>query len=346
MFENIISVTENPEEDVYDLTVDHPDHTFFANGINVSNCSHAVSYAIDSYYCAWLMTYYEPEWLCAYLETMSNDPEDKERAISEIKSLGYKIVPIDINIAVKDWSVLLNKRLMPSFLTCKGVGEAAIDEIMENRPYKDVYDLLWNSDGSWKHSKFNKRALESLIQLGAFESMDLIGEGKMFSSYKQMHHILIENMDLLKKSTKRDPHVGRKNFEMLLKQTSGMAEWTKDERITFYKELVGDLNLDIVISEEMQEKLQNMNVKSIQDWDCKDVYWFILTDVTVKQTKTGKNYLLLNVVGSNGKQQKIFCWGGGDIDKLKKNQPYVAELDKSDFGYSTSVFKLREITKQ
>ena len=307
------------------------------------NKSHAISYAIDSYYCAWLLTHYEPEWLCAYLETMSGNPEDKERAISEIKSLGYKIVPIDINIATKDWSVLPNKRLMPSFLTCKGVGEAAVDEIFEHRPYKNIYDLLWNADGSWKHSKFNKRGFESLIKLGAFQSMDLIGEGKTFSSYKHMHHILVENMDLIKKTTKKEPGVGLKNFDMLLKSTIGMEEWTKEERIDFYKELVGDLNLDILVSDELRSKLQRMGVKSIEEWENKEIYWFVVTDVVLKQTKNGKNYLLISAVGNNSKQQKIFCWNGGDPEKIKKNCPYVAELDKSDFGYSTSAFKLKEI---
>ena len=105
------------------------------------NKSHAVSYAIDSYYCAWLMTYYKEEWLCAYLEAMSSNPDKRKKAISEIKKLGYKIVPTDINHADKYWTILDGKRFMPSFLSCKGVGEAAIDEIIENRPYREIDDL-------------------------------------------------------------------------------------------------------------------------------------------------------------------------------------------------------------
>ena len=63
------------------------------------NKSHAVAYALDSYYCAWLMTYFEEEWLCAYLESMEGNPDKRGKAFSEVKALGYEIVPIDINHA-------------------------------------------------------------------------------------------------------------------------------------------------------------------------------------------------------------------------------------------------------
>ena len=63
------------------------------------NKSHAVSYAINSYYCAWLMTYYEEEWITSYLEAVSSNPNKLSKALSETKKMGYKITKIDINKA-------------------------------------------------------------------------------------------------------------------------------------------------------------------------------------------------------------------------------------------------------
>jgi DNA polymerase III alpha subunit len=63
------------------------------------NKAHAVSYAIDSYYCAWLMTYHEEEWLSAYLESMSSNPDDRAKAFAEVRGLGYKISNVDVNYA-------------------------------------------------------------------------------------------------------------------------------------------------------------------------------------------------------------------------------------------------------
>ena len=73
------------------------------------NKSHAVCYAIDSYYCAWLLTYFEEEWLCAYLEAMSGNDKKRSKAFSEVKTLGYTIVPIDINYADTSWTILDGK---------------------------------------------------------------------------------------------------------------------------------------------------------------------------------------------------------------------------------------------
>jgi DNA polymerase-3 subunit alpha len=88
------------------------------------------------------MTYYEKEWLCAYLESMSGNDKKRVTAFNEVRRLGYKIDPIDINYAEKSWTILDGKRFMPSFMTCKSVGEAAVDEIMANRPYTSVEGMV------------------------------------------------------------------------------------------------------------------------------------------------------------------------------------------------------------
>ena len=59
------------------------------------NKSHAVAYSLISYQCTWLLTYYEPEWVSAFL---SREPEKKkENAINIAKALGYSIQPVDVN---------------------------------------------------------------------------------------------------------------------------------------------------------------------------------------------------------------------------------------------------------
>ena len=142
------------------------------------NASHAVSYAINSYYCAWLLTHYEEEWVTAYLEAVSGNPKKLAKALSEVKSLGYTVSRVDINKSDRMWVCSDNKTLVPSFSSCKGIGDAAVQEILQNRPYANVLDLLWNEDGSWKHSKLNKRAMSVLIQLRAFETVEQNGQWK------------------------------------------------------------------------------------------------------------------------------------------------------------------------
>lgn len=305
------------------------------------NASHAVSYAIDSYYCAWLLTYFEEEWLCAYLESMSGTDEKRAKAFSEVKSLGYKIVNVDINYATKSWTILDGKRFMPSFLSCKGVGEAAVDEIIENRPYKSVENMLWNEDGSWKHSKFNKRALEALIAIKAFDSLDCIGHDKTFNGYKQMNEIIVNRNSSIKKYTKKNPTIGMEAFREALLDTNNMDEWTRTEMVDNSIKYLGSFNPALLIPNEVLDKLESNGVRSIDDLSDNDIYWFIISDVKQKKTKTGKPYLLLTVVGLGGQNKRIFCWGWDGITEFPKYSVCIAEITVDSYGNKTFMKKIK-----
>ena len=307
------------------------------------NASHAVSYAIDSYYCAWLLTYFEEEWLCAYLESMSGNDDKRAKAFSEVKALGYKIVPIDVNYATKSWTILEGKRFMPSFLSCKGVGESAIDEIIENRPYKNIEELLWNDDGSWRHSKFNKRALEALIGIRAFDSLDCVGEERTFNSYKQMHHVLIEKNGDIKKTTKKNPTLGMENFRNLLIESSSTEEWTRPELVENSIKYLGSFNSSVLMSQDLLEKLESRGVKSIDELEGSDVYWFIVSDVKQKKTKNGKPYLLLMAAGLESQTKRIFCWGWDGRTEIPKYATCISEITVDDFGNKTFMSKVKVI---
>lgn len=303
------------------------------------NKSHAVSYAIDSYYCAWLMTYYEEEWLCGYLEAMSGNPKKRAKAFSEIKKLGYKVTPIDINYATRSWTILEGRKFMPSFLSCKGVGTAAIDEIIENRPYDSIDDLLWEPTGKWRHSKFNKRALENLIKIKAFGSMDLVGDGP-FESYKHMHEVLIGKNANIKKWTKKDPDRGKNAYKEILLESGGCAEWTRRELAQHSIDLLGSFNASSLMSQDLQDRLDEKGVRPIDDHTGLDLYWFVVMDVKQKLTKNKKQYLLITAAGLGG-NVRMFCWGWDGETDLPLYSICVAEVDRNDFGHSTKMWKLK-----
>lgn len=340
---NIRSITSVGKHQTFDLEVAHPDHQFYlANGMLTSN-SHAVAYAIDSFWCAWMMTYHEEQWLTAYVESMLGNPDKKAKAFGEIKKLGYTIVPIDINYANKSWSVLPGKRFMPSLLSCKGVGETAADEIIASRPYTSIEQLLYNDDGSWRPSKFNKRALETLIRIGALDSLGCVGDGKLFNSYRHMNEVLIENSDAIKKSPKRDPHVGRKTMYELARALAPMDEWSKKEQAENHIEAFGSLDVTSLLDPAVFAKLEEKGVRSIDEWDKKDYYWFCVQEAIPKKTKAGKNYLILKVTGPVGKVYKLNAWGWDGVRKFDPLSMCLAEVDSNDFGFSTVLWRCKEI---
>lgn len=329
------------KQQTYDLEVNHPDHQYYlANGTLTSN-SHAVSYAIDSYYCAWLMTYYEEEWLCAYLEAMSNSIDRRKKAFSEIKKLGYTVEPIDINYASDSWTILPGKKFMPSFSSCKGVGSSAIEEIVRMRPFDDFESIFWDENGKWRLSKFNKRALKSLIKIRAFNSLDVVGEGKLFSSYRAMYEIMVEHLGEIRRSLKRDPFEGRNRFRELVVEYSGMEEWPKKVLAEYSKELLGSFKASDLVSPELMEGLRERKVKSVDDYDGNDIYWFIVANVKKKTTKNGKPYLLITAAGEDGGQITMFCWGWDGETELPEFAVCAGEIDKNNFGYSTKWWRLK-----
>lgn len=328
----------------YDLEVDHPDHQFYlANGLLTSN-SHAISYAVNSYYCAWLLTYYPDEWIASYLDTSSSNPTKLAKAISEVKSMGYRVTRVDINQSSANWRPIGDKKLAPSFTSCKGIGDAAIVEILNNRPYKDIYDLLWNEDGSWKHKKLNKRTLQTLMKLRALESIDW---RKDFKSYRHMHDLIIDNWDNLRKRTKKDPYKGQNILKELLVQEDSMItkEWSIQDIAKNTLTLMGTIDLDSLLPEEFHEKLREKNIRNLDDYSKPDVYWFMITDVKKKKTRHGKPYLMPTVMTLSGETHRMFVWGTPENAELMKYSIAAAQVDKSDFGFATRWSKIISLTK-
>lgn len=373
---NIKSIEPIGNHMTFDLEVDHPDHQFYlANGVLTSN-SHAVAYAIDSFWCAWLLTYHEEEWLRSYLESMSSTPAQRLKAFGEVKGLGWSIVPIDINLASEGWTALPGKRLMPSIVSCSGVGDSAFEEIKANRPYSSIEELLWTDDFEWKHSKFNRKAMEALVKIGAFESVGIVGEGKIFKNYHQMHEVMfgshvetvtkkrdgklveeeveVDHYNSLRRRTKKEPHAGITALYELLKRYDDVPDWTPAEKAQNMVDVFGTLDVTLIVDPNVIDSLQRKNVTSIDDIEHgqTDVAWFITVIAspkkgapsggTLKRTKNGKEYVQAFVMGSNGIVKKLTMWGVKRIPD--PYTVYVAEVKRDDYGMSTSATRMKALT--
>ncbi len=300
------------------------------------NKSHAVAYAVDSYYCAWLMTYFEEEWLCAYLESMEGNPDKRGKAFSEVKALGYDIVPIDINFADKNWTILEGKKFMPSFSSCKGIGETAIDEITASRPYSSFDDMFWDENGKWQLSKFNKRAMESLIRIGALDSMDIIGPGRLFESYKHVYETIIPNWSKLRKSLKKNPFEGRDLFHLAIEENVNCGEWSRSEIVKNDMDLLGSVSVEKIVPPAHLQRFNQEGWLPLDEYSGKYFYWFIVMSSIPRKTKNGKNYLRLKVMGQNGKQEWMNVWSWNGVDEIDPYSVCVAQISENPFGKSTS----------
>jgi len=318
------------------------------------NKSHAVCYAITTWQCAWFLTYYPDEWIATYIDycaiskgkvTGKEDP--KAIAIKEAKALGYELTKPDINVSEYEFAVhpTKAKTLVPSFSSLAHVGKTAVSEIKQFRPYTSVKDLLINPDGSWRHSKFNKSALTTLIKLEALGSMDIVGEGKTFKNYKQAYMVLVEKNDLFKRITSRKKNNDiTADLEAAIAEVQSVEDWTKAEKLEFTKELAGSVDFDLLLPKDAREKLDELGFESIDNWSEKGNYWAIVASAGLAKTKTGKTYLKLRLFAEANKEVTCFIWGWkGDVN-LVQNDVIVGLFDKSDFGFSAYQNKIYKIS--
>jgi hypothetical protein len=116
------------------------------------------------------------------------------------------------------------------------------------------------------------------------------------------------------------------------------GDFTEEEVIQFKTELTGVFPINLVITAETVEKLQEKFVPPISEFDpALQVCWFIPRKVIPKKTKHGKLYWIVETIDSNNESAKIRCWGiKPEKDKIFLNRPYMARLNYDEqWGFST-----------
>ena len=320
------------------------------------NLSHSVSYAIDSYYAAWLHTHYEKEWLSTILQSETGNPKLLAKAINEIKAIGYKISQLDINYSGEEWSFSeAIQAFVPPLTSVKGLGLTAVEEIMQNRPYKTVSDLLFDEAGSWRHSKLNKGCFESLIYVEGLGSLDDFKTLRV-RNHKQLHEIIIGRYDELKKGPSGMGVMARKKWVKahgrepdlvtdMLNELNDLEDWTRVEKIKNAYEILSDVSEDLVFPPEIMRKIEKSNVQPISalTGGNKGIVWFCARDIVKKQTKKGKTFTLINAIDNTNTMVKIRVWS----QFKEEPQPFTmwlaeVEMDPT-WGASSASFKMKRI---
>ena len=284
------------------------------------NKSHAVSYSVLSYQCAFLFAYYPVEWLAAFLD---KEPESrKEKAINIAKKYGYDIAPLDINKSGVIWEISEDsKTLVQPLTSIKGLGKAAIEQILNNRPFKDAEDLLFKEDVVY--SKLNKKSLDALCRGGALDNLS----DDRFTGMKHFWSACIVDRP---QNTKKLAD----NIETYRPE----GDFSEEEIIQFKTDLTGVFPINLVINNETVQRLQEKYIPPISEFDAAlSVCWFIPRKITPRNTKNGKLYWIVEVIDSNNELTRIRCWGvKPEKDKILLNRPYMGKLKyDEDWGFST-----------
>jgi len=159
-------ISEEIAKKIWDEVVDK----FQGYGFNMS---HSVLYSMTSYKTAYLKAHYPVEFLMANLmaEVKSNTPDAKaniEKIKKELKQHHVKIVPPDINTSQLSYTIFKDNKLLTGLDALKFVGEDAIKDIIDKRPFNNFFDFMVRVDSR----KVRANAIQALAAAG---SMDHFG---------------------------------------------------------------------------------------------------------------------------------------------------------------------------
>ena len=135
------------------------------------NKSHSAAYALLSIQTAWLKAHHPAEFMAATMSTEMRKSERITQLIDEVKALGLKISPPDINRPRPEFTVG-EGQIVFGMGAVKGVGSAAIELIAESREqlgrdFTDLFDLCEHVD----LQKVNRKVIEGLINAGALDHL-------------------------------------------------------------------------------------------------------------------------------------------------------------------------------
>jgi len=135
------------------------------------NKSHAACYGLIAYWTAYLKAHYPDAFMAALMTSDQDDTERLAIEMTECKHMGIEVLNPDVNESFVEFAVVPNeKKIRFGMAAVKGVGVGAVEEIIRAReadgPFKSVEDFAKRVSTS----KFNRKAWESLIKTGAFDS--------------------------------------------------------------------------------------------------------------------------------------------------------------------------------
>jgi len=141
------------------------------------NKAHSVSYAMIAYQTAYLKANYPAEYMTAMLTMNMGQPDKIASAVTECHRLGIPALPPDINKSDVTFTIekeVEKEAIRFGLAAIKNVGQGAVKPIVASREageFKSIEDFCRRAD----LRSINRRALESLIKVGALDSFGTRG---------------------------------------------------------------------------------------------------------------------------------------------------------------------------
>lgn len=235
------------------------------------NKSHAVAYAMISYWTGWFKVNYPLEFIVALLTHGGDD--NKQQYIDDAKKANLKILLPDINNSDKEKWVIYGDALLAPIMAVKGIGEVAAETIVKARkktkPFESVEDIGEVCPARQVNSKV--KGLLSMIE-----------EAKKTKDYKSISHLFsyeieADPMDRFMKVSKftgKEANTFMQGIQLLKGNVEGLqlakstpkadltgldaccyCNLSNDKRVTPIQPLQGQFNIFVIMEAPYDEKI-------------------------------------------------------------------------------------------
>ncbi|MEW5723484.1 MAG: DNA polymerase III subunit alpha [Thermodesulfobacteriota bacterium] len=252
------------------------------------NKSHSAAYALIAYQTAYLKANFPVAFMAALLTSEMNNQDKIVRLISECRERDLTVRPPDINESQVNFAVALD-HIRFGLAAIKGVGQAAIESIIEarrERPFTDLFDFCERVD----LRRVNRRVIEALIKCGAFDSTG-VGRSRMSAALDDA----LERGSRVQKEREQGQTSLFTALGGAVEETPvrwpEVPEWRESQRLAFEKEALGFYITGHPLAryEHDLRELTNTDAERLRDLPDKSEVRIggMITAVQLKLTKKG-----------------------------------------------------------
>jgi len=309
------------------------------------NKSHSAAYALITYQTAYLKCFYPVEFMTALLTTSSDSTDDVVKYIYEARTTGINVLPPDINVSSRRFTVdyLQNPptrrknahtaygQIRFGLEAVKGLGDAALDVILEARADKGAFKNLFQFCESVSLQKINKKVLEALITSGAMDG---------FGHARKQHFMAIERAMTAAHSTQRDAAVGQTNLFSLFsgpqesspthEEYDAVGEWPEKEKLSLERDAIGFYLSGHPLDRYIKEAKKLGAIPTVQLVNAKHndsvLIVGIVADLRERPMKNGDGRWAIATIEDNFGQAEVLCFSKVYLEAegpLKSGEPLL-----------------------
>lgn len=133
------------------------------------NKSHSTCYSVVAFHTAYLKANYPAEYMASVLTHNMNDIKKVTFFMEECKRMGVPVLGPSVNESAHKFTVNEEGAIRFGLGGIKGVGDAAVEAIIEERTKNGLYKDIWDMATRVNLRSVNKKCFESLALAGSFD---------------------------------------------------------------------------------------------------------------------------------------------------------------------------------